>query len=154
MKNRFQSFCGVRKPQPHYPLTSWAFFVSRFWMWRGRMADTMKRKLKWNAAMLGVLVVGFGVALFLWPRDKITVDSWKQIRIGMTEKEVEEILGGPGMSRDKYNAHREWIDPDFSLLKVIALSEPKSRNWLIESEIEVLGENTGILARPTGLHAN
>jgi hypothetical protein len=58
----------------------------------------MKRKLKWIAAVLAVLLLGFGTALFLWPRDRITPESWRQIEIGMTENQVEEILGGPGMN--------------------------------------------------------
>jgi len=56
----------------------------------------MKRKLKWIGAILALLLVGLGLALLFWPRDRITVDSWKQIRFGMTEKEVENVLGGPG----------------------------------------------------------
>jgi hypothetical protein len=65
-------------------------------------ADTMKRKLKWTAICLALLVLGFGVALFLWPRDRITRESCEQIRIGMTEKEVEGILGGQGMDAAEY----------------------------------------------------
>jgi hypothetical protein len=60
----------------------------------------MKRKLKWIGVVLVVLVLGFGTALFLWPRDRITVKSYKQIRIGMTEKEAQEVLGGPGVNVD------------------------------------------------------
>ena len=62
----------------------------------------MKRKLKWLAIVLAVLLLGFGTALFFWPRDRITAESWQNIRIGMTEEEVVEILGGPGMSREEY----------------------------------------------------
>ena len=58
----------------------------------------MKRKLKWLAIVLTVLLLGFGTALLLWPRDRITVESWQKIRIGMTEDEVVDILGGPGMT--------------------------------------------------------
>jgi hypothetical protein len=65
-------------------------------------AGTMKRKLKWMSLVLVVLVVGFGTALFLLPRDRITADSWEKIRLGMTEKEVEGILGGPGISWGEY----------------------------------------------------
>src|SRR5215467_4265812 len=61
---------------------------------------TMKRKLKWIAVVLVVLLVGMATALFLWPRDRITPESWEKIRIGMTEKEVEEILGQPGRKLD------------------------------------------------------
>jgi len=64
----------------------------------------MKRKLKWLAIVLAVLLLGFGTALFLWPRERITAESWQKIRIGMTEEEVAEILGGPGMSREETRA--------------------------------------------------
>jgi hypothetical protein len=62
----------------------------------------MKRKLKWLAIVLAVSLLGLGTALFLWPRDRITAESWKQIQIGMSEKEVEEILRGPGMSYEEH----------------------------------------------------
>jgi hypothetical protein len=58
----------------------------------------MKRKLKWLAIVLAVSLLGFGTALFLWPRDRITAQSWQKIQIGMTEDEVAEILGGPGLN--------------------------------------------------------
>ena len=63
---------------------------------------TMKRKLKWIAVLLAVLLLGFGTALFLWPRDRITPASWKDIRIGMTEKEVEDILGSRGITFEEF----------------------------------------------------
>ncbi len=47
------------------------------------------------------LVLGLGTALFLWPRDRITAESWKKIRIGMTVEEVEDVLGGPGKRFEK-----------------------------------------------------
>jgi len=62
----------------------------------------MKRKLKWLAIVLAVVLLGLGTALLLWPRDRITAESWQKIRIGMTEEEVAEILGGPGMSHETF----------------------------------------------------
>jgi hypothetical protein len=62
------------------------------------MVMAMKRKLKWLAIVLAVSLLGFVGALLLWPQDRITAESWEKIRIGMSEKEVVEILGGPGMS--------------------------------------------------------
>ena len=59
----------------------------------------MKRKLKLLAIVLAVLLLGFGAALLLWPRYRITAESWQKIRIGMTEDEVVEILGGAGINR-------------------------------------------------------
>lgn len=60
----------------------------------------MKRKLKWMAVVLAVLLLGFSATLFLWPRDRITKASWERIGLGMQEKEVEDILGGPGLTGD------------------------------------------------------
>ena len=66
----------------------------------------MKRKLKWLTIVLAVSLLGFGTALFLWPRDRITAESWEQIRVGMTEKEVVEILGQPsGMTLEELIGH-------------------------------------------------
>jgi hypothetical protein len=73
---------------------------------------TMKRKLKWLAIVLAVSLLGFGTALLLWPRDRITAESWQKIRIGMTEEEVVEILGGPGMSRDEYWAQHVRLEKE------------------------------------------
>jgi hypothetical protein len=62
----------------------------------------MKRKLKWIGVVLVVLLLGFGTVLFLWPRDRITAESWQKIRLGMTEDEVENILGGSGLCRKEF----------------------------------------------------
>src|SRR5262249_56779776 len=72
----------------------------------------MKRKLKWLAVVLVVLLVGFGTALYLWPRDRITAESWQKIRIGMTEDEVAEILGGPGMRREEDIAENDRLEKE------------------------------------------
>ena len=56
----------------------------------------MKRKLKWTAVVFAVVLLGFGAAIFLWPRDRITAESWEKIQLGMTVEEVQDILGGPG----------------------------------------------------------
>jgi len=70
----------------------------------------MKRKLKWIAVVLVVLLLGFGTVLFLWPRDRITVESWKQLRVGMSQKEVEDILSGPGISYTEFRAHVDTLE--------------------------------------------
>ena len=64
----------------------------------------MKRKRKWLAIVLAVSLLGFGTALLLRPRDRITAESWRKIRIGMTEDEVEEILGRPAMTYKEADA--------------------------------------------------
>src|SRR5262249_35822365 len=56
-----------------------------------------QRFLKTSVAFLALsLMTGGG--FLLWPRDRITEESWAKIQIGMTQKEVEEILGGSGIS--------------------------------------------------------
>jgi hypothetical protein len=85
----------------------------------------MKRKLKWTAVVLVVLLVGFGVALFLLPRDRITAESWKKIRIGMTVEEVEEILGGPGITSEECRK-RHFAPGKFSY-DGVGFREPRDR---------------------------
>ena len=97
---------------------------------------TMKRKLKWIAVALAVSLLGFGTALLLWPGDRITVESWQKIRIGMTEDEVAEILGSRGMSReeewDEYvRLEKELGQPPFEY-EDLRLQEPEMggpSNW-------------------------
>ena len=83
----------------------------------------MKRKLKWLAIILAVSLLGFGTALVLWPRDRITAESWKQIRVGMMEKEVEEILGGPGINEAEAEAKMKALEP--FIRKDVSLREPE-----------------------------
>jgi hypothetical protein len=94
---------------------------------------SVKTRRKWLAIILAVLLLGLGTAFFRWPRDRITAEAWKKIRLGMTEKEVEEILDGPGITlrdfEDKYGGQYhagkarfceggEPIDPDWRKIKV------------------------------------
>jgi hypothetical protein len=90
---------------------------------------TMKLKLKWLAIVLAVSLLGFGTALFLWPRDRITAESWEKIQIGMTENQVEKILGGPGTSW-KESGFRD-TDP-FPLSDQI-LVEPNYGMWILDN---------------------
>ena len=60
----------------------------------------MKRKLKWLAIVLAVSLLGFGTALLLWPRDRITAESYEEIRVGMTENDVEQLLTRVGMKEE------------------------------------------------------
>src|SRR5262249_28410782 len=82
----------------------------------------MKRKLKWLAICVAVSLVAFGTALFLWPRDRITAESWKKIRFGMSEKEVEGILGEVGMSEAEFDAR---FYPALADAQDIALAKKK-----------------------------
>src|SRR5262249_25943730 len=81
----------------------------------------MKRKLKWLAIVLAVSPLGFGTALLLWPRDRITAESWQKIRIGMTEEEVAEILGEPGMTSEE--AARQFLRLENEL------GQPRLKAW-------------------------
>ncbi|HMF18112.1 MAG TPA: hypothetical protein VKE98_12945 [Gemmataceae bacterium] len=71
----------------------------------------MKRKLKWLAIVLAVSLLGFGTAIFLWPRDRITPESWKKIQIGMTESEVEKLLDKAGISFNEHQREQEGPRP-------------------------------------------
>jgi hypothetical protein len=62
----------------------------------------MKRKRIWLGTFLILFLLGVG-AFFLWPRDRITPESYEKIKIGMTDKEVESILGSPGVQK-KWNS--------------------------------------------------
>ena len=95
-----------------------------------RTGGTMKRKLKWTAVVLVILLLGFGAVLFLLPRDRITPQSWKDIRLGMTEKEVEEILGGAGMSEKQCSAHIQE-----SVIKTLELVEPNRSVWVLRFQL-------------------
>jgi hypothetical protein len=64
----------------------------------------MKRKLARTTLVLTVLLLVAGGALFLWPKDRITKESWEKIRVGMRQKELETILGGPGISVEEWDA--------------------------------------------------
>src|SRR5262249_18595037 len=79
-----------------------------------------------------------GTALFLWPRDRITAESWDKIRLGMREKEEEGILGGPGRNYDEYLDHLKGLDKNGKrpIFDGIILSEPTG-GWLVVS-----GDNT------------
>jgi hypothetical protein len=59
---------------------------------------------------LSIVLLVLGGALFLWPQDPITPSSWKMIRLGMPEKEVEAILGGPGMDSDEFHDLMESLE--------------------------------------------
>ena len=84
----------------------------------------MKRKLKWLAIVLAVSPLGFGAALFLWPRDRITVESWRKIQLGMMEKEVQEILGGPGMNEEGNEDQIEVLEKTFDKLIIAVNARP------------------------------
>jgi hypothetical protein len=61
----------------------------------------MSRKLKWA---LVVLVVGAaaGAALFFWPGDPVTLETYERIRFGMHLKEVEVLVGSAGYSQEDF----------------------------------------------------
>ena len=74
----------------------------------------MKRKLKWLAIAVAVSLLGFGTVLLFWPReDRITSESYEMIQIGMTEKEVVEILGGPGQTCAECKNHMDALQKGF-----------------------------------------
>ena len=89
---------------------------------------SMKRKLKWLAIVLAVSLLGFGAALFLWPRVRITAESYNMIEIGMTEKEVEGILGGPGKS-ELLNMKNVAKEKGLPIIEMFQGQIPKPKIW-------------------------
>ena len=59
----------------------------------------MKRKLKWLAIVLVVSLLGFGMALLLWPRDRITVEWWNWA----------DLLGNSKRRFGRIRKTRSWI---------------------------------------------
>ncbi len=70
----------------------------------------MKRKLAKVLVVLAVLLLIAGGLMLLRPRDRITPETFKEIRLGMSEEEVVAILGGPGMSDKEANDQIEALE--------------------------------------------
>jgi hypothetical protein len=109
----------------------------------------MKRKLKWLAIVLAVSLVGFGTAVLLWPRDRITAESWQKIQIGMTEDEVAEILGGAGRNfhegvAEYRRLEKELGRPPFEM-EVPELLEPENKLFKLDRAKSWIGRR-GIIA--------
>ena len=90
----------------------------------------MKRKRVKIALVLTILFVVAGGAILLWPRDRITVQSYEKIRVGMTLKDVEAILGGPGISVEEY-LHIEGLRQNPPQGDGILLNEPERTDAVI-----------------------
>lgn len=103
----------------------------------------MKRKLLRTVLVLAVLLLIAGTAIYLWPQDPITEASWQKIRLGMSETDVEEILGRPGLSdkegKQQYEAlmkqlGKEPFIPEGDLLaepdNIDVLDVPPTKVWL------------------------
>jgi hypothetical protein len=109
----------------------------------------MKRKLKWIVLVLAVLLLGFGAALLLWPRYRITAESWQKIRIGMTEDEVVEILGGAGINRHEDDGQFERLAkelgrPPFEFEDLI-LEEPEGKEVVVHQRVKVWTGRRGMI---------
>jgi hypothetical protein len=105
----------------------------------------MKRKLKWLAIVLAVSLLGFGTALLLWPRDRITADSWHKIRIGMTEDEVAEILGGPGRNFQEANTEILQLEIEVGRPFEWEMEKPAKRGLVVIASARVWSGRRGII---------
>ena len=69
---------------------------------------TRKRKLKWLGTATATLVLGAATAWFLWPAGQpISAETYERLRPGMTRTEVEDLLGGPGRTRQDFSC---WLN--------------------------------------------
>jgi hypothetical protein len=61
------------------------------------------RKVKWPGAAITTLALCTAAAWFLWPAGRpITVETYERLRPGITRQAVEEVLGGPGGTRQDF----------------------------------------------------
>jgi hypothetical protein len=68
------------------------------------MHMTVKRKLRWLGAATGTLVLCAVAAWLLWPDGhRITAESYERLRPGMTRAEAQDLLGGPGSTRQDFS---------------------------------------------------
>jgi hypothetical protein len=65
------------------------------------------RLLRWSVFGLALVLFLTIIVVLFRPRDPITQANWQNIRTGMTEKEVQDILGRPGMDVKQYE-HQLW----------------------------------------------
>src|SRR5262249_34870773 len=96
----------------------------------------MRRKLVRITSVLFVLLLAGGIFV-LWPRDRITVESWQNIQIGMTEEEVAEILGRPELGRRLFEFEGPTLEePEIKLLDLERLRIWDGRRGRIEIELD------------------
>lgn len=88
----------------------------------------MKRKLLRIVLVLVVLLIMAGAAIYLWPQDRITEASWQKIRLGMSETDVEEILGRSGLKVEEgkqiYEDLKKQLGKEPFIREDILLAEP------------------------------
>jgi hypothetical protein len=94
----------------------------------------MKRKLKWLSFVLAILLLGFGTALLLWPQRRITEETWKTIRLGMTEKEVVAILGEAGLTFSEFRSLNAPLEDEDAKGRFKVSQEPERFTWDEERE--------------------
>lgn len=68
----------------------------------------MNRNRKWLGTAIAAVVLCAAAAWFLWPAGHpITVETYERLRPGMTRPEVEDVLGGPGGTRQDFS---RWLN--------------------------------------------
>jgi hypothetical protein len=65
---------------------------------------SMNKKIKW-ALVVTVLGMTVAAALFLRPRDAVSLEAYQKIRLGMSRRAVESLLGGAGLNYDSVMTH-------------------------------------------------
>jgi hypothetical protein len=67
-----------------------------------------KRTRRWLGAALAAPVLCAAAVWFLWPAgEPITVETYQRLRPGMSRGEAEDVLGGPGRTRQDFVL---WLD--------------------------------------------
>jgi len=72
------------------------------------MHMALRRKWVWLAAAVAILVLCAAAAWFLWLDGRlITAETYERLRPAMTRAEAEDLLGGPGRTRQDFS---DWLN--------------------------------------------
>lgn len=63
----------------------------------------MRLRHKWLWCISAIIPLGFGIALCLLPRERISLRSYNQIYLGMSVDEVKTLIGEPGVYTNPEN---------------------------------------------------
>jgi hypothetical protein len=102
----------------------------------------LKGKRTWLAAAIATLVLCAAAAWLLWfDRRLITTETYGRLHPGMTRAEAEDLLGGPGRTRQDFS---DWLNnrspttgPGTDLLNGHR-NEPRIEYWYQDSGIIIL----------------
>jgi hypothetical protein len=84
------------------------------------------RRLVLGAGALALLLGAAGVVLawFATPTPGVTLENYQRLRHGMTEREVQDVLGGPGEPISFFKGVKGWEGQEVDVFVVFAGGAP------------------------------